>query len=500
MSIQQMFIGGKAPIPLTPYTLNSLTTVTNATSIGSGSTGNGGINNPTGSSSGQVGFTAAGYTSTTSGTSAGFYNVLAPSNTALGGSLLTSKLSTGSSPWPGVSTGWGTYGSWNRYQYSGQVAYGVNSLIIAGVNATTTKTGEGFFGVVDTSLPITITPTNYAGGTLFFVTISVTSGYDITITGGEGTGSASSLDAPSTNGTVMTDAWKLVWGVQNTTNLRTLTFAYYRSGSVREEIAEPISITASLAGSPVGIINMGIGVSSFSTAAYDTGPIGPPASPTPTPTITPSAVTPTPTPTISLTPSVTSSVTPTPSVTPTISTTPTMTPPPASATPTPSVTPSAAGEGVTNWFNPTSVTSTKRFTNANNMLACDGTNAVGSGTDEQSVSADVNFNLSSELSTATTITGVEIRITGYRTGPSGVTNDIWFEPFSGTQRYNIGSLWSTTPGTTFYIGGQGFLFNSSVALPVSQFSNCRIVLDFEAAVDVTTTWTIDCIQMRVYYT
>lgn len=485
MSIQQMFIGGKAPIPLTPYTLNSLTTVTNATSVGSGSTGNGGINNPTGSSSGQVGFTAAGYTSTTSGTSAGFYNVLAPSNTALGASLLTSKLSTGSSPWPGVSTGWGTYGTWNRYQYSGQVAYGVNSLIIAGVNATTTKTGEGFFGVVDTSLPITITPTNYAGGTLFFVTISVTSGYDITITGGEGTGSASSLDAPSTNGTVMTDAWKLVWGVQNTTNLRTLTFAYYRSGSVSEEIAKPISITASLAGSSVGIINMGIGVSSFSTAAYDTGPVGP----VPTPTPSPSMVTPTPTPTISTTPT----------ITPTISLTPSQTPPPASPTPTPSVTPSAAGEGDTGWMPCTTLVSGTLTNAAAGLASNDGVYAYYNAASFASTQAFVNCDgLSALLNArgATNLIGVEIRITGYRNGNgTPVQNSIGPSNGSLNTAGTMNAL--TSSPSTIIVGSPTDTLGSDIDTLKS--TNSGVNMYMWAPFGQAYNWYFDYIEMRVYY-
>lgn len=481
--LQQRMLFNKKTTSKTPYTINKQTVISNAT-LGLGSSSSGGINYPTGATSGEIVFTTSASTSNTSGTAAGFYRILDSNNTSLGQAMGFQKLASGSGRLPSVSTGWGTANNGqNRFEAFGQITYRVDNMVINGVLPTTTKQTETFVQnySIGTSNPILITPTNYAGGTLFIVTIVTQYIVDITVSGGEGTGSIKS-NASRVSPLIVDNNWSMVTTPNSISNLSMITVAYYRSGSVTSSSANPISIVVD--GAPTSA-NVGISVSTFTTSDYDTGPIGP----IPTPSPSPSQVTPTPTPTVSFSP------TPTPS----ISVTPTGTPPPGSPTPTPSVTPSAPGAGDTGWIGATQWMAGAGTGNPDGLLALDGDYATISVASFASTQVAYKADgLATQLANATTLIGVEIRVTGYLSTNPTVAQ---IGPSNGTAGGGATNMNLTTSVQTKTYGGPTdvFGYNAADLLTRLQSPNSGVEIYLWAPFSTAMVGYFDYIEIRAYY-
>ncbi len=474
---RKMFIGGKKTIPLTPYTITASTNLSGNTG-GSGSTGNGDASPSPSGSSGNMRFGTSWWTTTNS---ASYYKMLKNSSSPNGSDLYWQNTG-GSSPYVGGSAAWLQCCTYNlRYDYLAPINWQRAIYNINGNLASTTWTGEVFTSFASGG-SVTVAPTNYAGGTLFIVTVAAEAAGTITISGGEGTGSATSLDAPTSLPRVMNDQWVLL-NAGSTGSDGGAVFAYYRSGSVDSGSVTGINVSTQFGGATTSIF---VGVSSMTTAEYDTGPIGPVVSPTPSPT----SVTPTPTPTISVTPSTTpppNSPTPTPSVTPTISV-------------TPSITPSTPGAGDTGWMK-VSTLSSGTLTNADTGLASsDGVyayyNAPAFGSNQVQLRCD---GLSAALASATTLIGVEIRVTGYRSSGSPVQSNIG--PSDGTQLNTNGSLagMSTSSGSPNVITQGGPTNTLGATIADLQNANSGLVLYLWAPFGSAFDWYFDYIEIRVYY-
>lgn len=266
MTILQSFLGAKtAPIPLTPYSIATINT--GSAVIGSGSTGSG-----TAASNGAVGtmyIASSMYISTTAGTSAGHYTWLSPSNSGAGASLYSPKNAVGSTPYPGTSLAYGKQSANSndrpRFQYSGQATYYNIFFNISGNLPDTVGTGTFVNTTITTPYSMTLTET--AGGSLIIVSVSANSTTGITVSGGEGTGSA------STSGTVGTltnlgATWQFL-GQRTTGSSIMGIFCYYRTaGTVTPQ---PIIVTS--AGNTS--TDVAIGVAYITTPSYDTNPVPP---------------------------------------------------------------------------------------------------------------------------------------------------------------------------------------------------------------------------------
>ena len=267
----KMFIGGKKAIPLKPYTITASTNLSGSTG-GSGSTGNGDASPSPSGSAGNIRFGTSWWTTTNS---ASYYKLLKNSSSATGGDLYWQNTG-GSSPYVGGSAAWLPCCTYNlRYDYLSPIDWQRAVYNISGNLASSTWTGEVFTTFSMGSA--TVTPTNHAGGTLFIVTVAAEAAGTITISGGEGTGSATSLDAPVSLPRAMDSQWVLL-NAGSTGSDGGAVFAYYRSGSVNSGNVSGITISTQFGGSTTSIF---VGVSSMSTPEYDTGPIGPVVSPTP---------------------------------------------------------------------------------------------------------------------------------------------------------------------------------------------------------------------------
>lgn len=473
----KMFIGGKKAIPLTPYSITQIS-ANGGTNGGSGGSGSGNATSPAGSA-GNIRF-GTSYYNTTNNTS--FYNLTKNTSSPTGANLY-SGITGGSSPFQGGSAAWQPCCTYNlNYGYATPVSYQQVVMNLTGNLASTTFAGEVFTTFFTGSM--NIIPTNYAGGTLFIVTVAAEAAGTITISGGEGTGSASSLDATGFPMTGLTSQWKLIQTDFNGSDGGAV-FCYYRSGSVDAGSATPISITTQFGGSSTSIF---VGVASMTTAEYDTGPIGPIVSPTPSPT----SVTPTPTPTISVTPSTSpppNSPTPTPSVTPTISV-------------TPSITPSAPGAGVTGWIPATVLYAggSGYDGNPNGLLALDSDYATITLPAFANTQIAYKANgLAAALSGATVINGLEIRATGYRTSGTPTVQQIGPSdglPGSGS----VGLNFTTTPNTYVYGGPTNLMgFDAATLLTMLTSANSGINVYVWAPFGSAMTFYIDYLEIRVYY-
>lgn len=136
------------------------------------------------------------------------------------------------------------YGYNGRLQVSLPVVYNPCAIVLDGIDSNTSFGSQGFSGTISNSTdPITILPELYNGNTLIIVTVVVaTQNAQITISGGEGTGSANHTGSNIISGTVPTSDWKVIFSRKTGNNFSTITFGYWRANAVTAETANPISL------------------------------------------------------------------------------------------------------------------------------------------------------------------------------------------------------------------------------------------------------------------
>lgn len=287
------------PSPVTSYPFGITALVSTDRSFGTGSSSSG-SQSQSGSGSESMFYLGAGATTIATPPTARL-SCLNPSS---GGLQLFDGYSSIGPPHLVNSIAWKNNDNSWRYNFIGQVFGVTRYLRVTGSSAAAVV--EGYLHG-HASPSASVTPTVYGGGTLFLLNCIAYGTNPITVTGGEGIGTASTANNTD-NVDNINENWKLV--VKSSHNLAgvnivTGIFAYYRPCSVDAGSAAPIIISSS------GSSEVQCGWASLTESAYSIGSCGPPVTPTMTPTISPSAVTPTPSPGgVTPTPTPTATVTP----------------------------------------------------------------------------------------------------------------------------------------------------------------------------------------------
>lgn len=118
--------------------------------------------------------------------------------------------------------------------------------------------------------------------------------------------------------------------------------------------------------------------------------------------------------------------------------------------------------------------------------------------------SEIYYNFSFGLPSGATIDGIEVVVSGYRTGPGSLTNLV----FSVRLWENTGSIWTTSKSTTaltavdtvYTLGGPSDLWGTTWTDDSLSDANFKLEVIPAGPVHNGEHWKLDSVRVRVYYT